>query len=340
MKTRSTNHPPTQEKCKICKTISVNKAKDKAIECDICLEWVCLKCSELPEQMYKLSQDHNSNLDFICKPCKAELPHIREIMVLKQKQLKLITDLETEREVNKKFREDQTTTNEDLNQRLRKIEQVIQEKQLDNKEYPPLSIMTAEQEKLNKIFNKQNRIDQDVQLQKSEKEEEKRREVRENNLIVYGIPEESEDVTELMKEDFLAVKEVYRDREDLMSQHITQITRLGQKKEEQIRPIRLTFSSEEKRTEVLRKNKNLKIYHTNFEECAATFCNDPDKRHKHIYISPDKTKLQREKEKKLRETLKQRRTAGEENLIIRNEKIIQKPQATQARWRDVVNDGF
>ena len=340
MKTRCTNHQPTLEKCKLCKTTSVNKAKDKAIECDICLEWVCLKCSGLPEQMYKLSQDHDSNLDFICKHCKAELPHIREIMVLKQKQLELISDLKTESEVNKNFREGQRTTNEDLEQRLRKIEQVMQEKQLDNEEYPPLSLMNIEKEKLNKIYLKQKRIDEDMQLQKSEKEEEKRREVRENNLIVYGIPEESEDATEVMKADFLAVKEVYKDRVDLQSQHITQIIRLGQKKEQQIRPIRITFSSEEKRTDILRKNRNLMIHHSSFEECAATFCNDPDKNHKHIYVSPDKTKQQRDKEKKLRETLKQRRAAGEENLIIRNEQIIQKSLTTQARWRDIVNDGF
>ena len=37
------------------------------------------------------------------------------------------------------------------------------------------------------------------------------------------------------------------------------------------------------------------------------------------------------------QTVKQRREAGEENLIIRYDKIVTKAVTTHARWADVVN---
>ena len=172
----------------------------------------------------------------------------------------------------------------------------MEEKKLDDKEYPPLGLLNAEKEKVNKIFIRQQKLDEEVKQQKNEKEEEKRREVRENNLIVYGIPEESEDDTEQMKADFTNVKELYQHKVDITANHITQIIRLGQKKENHARPIRLTFSSENKRLEVLRNNKDLKLEHESFEICSADFC-DVREKHKHIYVSPDKTKQQRENEK-------------------------------------------
>ena len=44
--------------------------------------------------------------------------------------------------------------------------------------------------------------------------------------------------------------------------------------------------------------------------------------YKNTYIAPDRTKLERQKHVKLVEELKHRRSAGEQNLIIRNGSII------------------
>jgi hypothetical protein len=290
--------------------------------------------------MYTLiSQEKESNLDFICKPCKVELPQIREIMTLRQKQLEIISDMQRESELNQKFREDQIQANADFNQRLSKIEKIMQEKQIDDKEYPPLWLLNKEKEKVNNMLLKQQKLDEEVKQQKNEKVEEKRREVRENNLIVYGIPEESDDDAEQMIADFTNVKELYLHKVVLEPHHITQITRLGEKKINNTRPIRLSFSSEGKRLEVLRNNRNLMMEHESFEICSATYCDDHQK-HKHIYVSPDKTKQQRDVEKQLRVELKTRKEAGEDDLIIRNEKIIKKSQKTNARWTQLIKDGF
>lgn len=326
-----------QDKCKVCNIKTVNKASDRAIECDICKEWVCFSCSEVNEAIYNLSSTTECNLDFICKPCKEELPRIREIMSLKQKQMEIIAEAKRESETNQKFREEQSQINEDINKRLSKIEKVIEEKKLDDEEFPPLQLFTAEKEKLNKIYIRQQKFDEEVKHQKTQKEEEKRREDRERNLIVYEIPEKSEDEAEQMKADFNTIKKLYLQKVELTAHDIIQITRLGQKNDK-IRPIRLTFSSMQKRLEVLRKNKDLKLEDDSFEICTSTFCHEHQK-HKHIYVSTDKTKQQRDNEKKLRDELKMRKAAGENNLIIRNEKIIQKSQLNHARWSDLVQNG-
>ena len=45
----------------------------------------------------------------------------------------------------------------------------------------------------------------------------------------------------------------------------------------------------------------------------------------------------REEENQLRATLKQRREAGEEDIIIKKGKIVKKNQVVQPRWADVRN---
>ena len=345
-----------QEKCKDCTVKTVNKPNDKAVECDICQEWVCFKCSGLTEQVYQISVESECYLDFICKPCKLELPRIREIITLKQKQNEIIEGMKREEETNKKFREAQNQTNQDFEQRLASIEKVIREKNLDTEDWPPLAKLKEDNKKLNKIIVKQKEIDEvvnqqntimykqqkhdeEVKKQKGEKEEEKRRDDREENLVVYGIPEEHADDTEQMKADYSTVKKLYHNRVELTTKDILQITRLGLKKVDLIRPIRIAFTSMAKRTEILRNNRDLKLEGEQFQVCTATFC-EQNQKHQHIYVSTDKTKQQREEEKKLRDELKARRNDGETNLVIRNNKIITKPTATNARWVDVVKNGF
>ena len=60
-----------------------------------------------------------------------------------------------------------------------------------------------------------------------------------------------------------------------------------------------------------------------------------EKDHKHIYVSPDKTKQERDEEKKLREELKEKRKT-DPNLIIRNGKIMKKI-TNLARWSEIQN---
>ena len=254
--------------------------------------------------------------------------------------------MRTEAETNRRFREAQNLTNQNLEIRLEKIEQVMKNKKLDHEDFPPLSVWNLEKAKVNKVLEKQQELDEAVHQQSEAvkqqtevQKEQKRRDDKEKNLIAYAIPEELEDQTSQMKADYLAIKHLYLNRVNLEKTDIIQISRVGNKKKDMIRPVRITFSSAQKRVEILRNNKNLKLENENLEPCAAPFCDDKTK-HKHIYITTDKTLQQREAENKLRDELKRRRDAGEENLIIRGNKITKKDEPTHARWNDLLKDGW
>ena len=170
--------------------------------------------------------------------------------------------------------------------------------------------------------------------------EQKLRAEKENSLIVFGIPEVPEDVTkeEQMKSDFLMIKNLYSERVPLDCNDLTQLLRIGNRKPDQPRPIKITFHSLKKRQAVIRNNQNLIIDGDEFEECSLANCDEEGEKHQHIFVSTDKTKKQIAEEKKLREELKTRKVQ-EPNLVIRNGKIVDKT-TLQARWSQITKNGL
>ena len=130
---------------------------------------------------------------------------------------------------------------------------------------------------------------------------------KEQNLIYFNIPENGSDsVSERMKHEFMLLSEAYRN--ELKHDQISSIFRVG-KKGENIRPLVVKFKSSETRNYVLRTSGKLSIKHQNEV--------------KNIYVSIDRTQRQREAHKRLVDELKSRKLNGEENLVIRNNKIVQ-----------------
>ena len=327
-----------EKKCKVCNEKTTNQPADEAVECDVCLQWICYTCSGVHREVYNLATENQTTVDYICKPCKEELPQIREMVAMKKRQKQLIEQVNQEAETNKLFRTQQIETNRQYNERIIALEKLVEDKSL--KDYPPLTTfanVSAQANTLKKVLKDQAALDRKVKEQEHTLKEDKQKESKENNLVVYGIPESTADDAQQMIEDFKIIKHLYETKATLHSKDLTQITRLGKKTEdEKIRPIRLTFANPEKRKEILRNNKNLVLEDASFEICTASFCDDHSK-HKHIYVSPDKTWQQREDEKKLREELKTRKST-EEDLIIRNGKIVKK--TTRARWVDLSEDDY
>ena len=328
-----------QETCRDCKAKSINQPEDEAVECDVCRNWICFPCSGVSREVYKFATEKETTIDYICKPCKVELPQIREIVSIKQTQNKLIEKVDREEEINRNFREQQDGANHSFDVRLKALEKIVDEKNLADAEFPPLPQFTEQAQNLQKVMMQQQTLDRKVKEQESTFTEQKQIAEKESSLIVYGIPETIDDETEQMKEDFAAVKYIYNTKATLGSRDLTQIIRLGKKskadEENKIRPIKITFANQAKKQEILRNNKNLILEGTEFPACTSDFCDEQGRKHKHIYVSPDKTRKQRDEEKELRKLLKQRKTT-EPDLIIRNGKIIKKP--TRARWSDVSNN--
>ena len=333
-------------KCKIC---SAQKNKnDYGIECEICSEITGLECTNYTPEVYNYLSKNKIELSFICQPCKATLPELKSMLELTQSLLLLketaenhdtrITACEVKTEKITNF-ETQLT---DMNQRLSDLEaklinqqevETIAQKCFKSSEFPPLNLDAVKKTQI----DTQKQLEEARDLQTKGWEEVQRREDNQKNLIIYSIPEEHDDnKTEQMKADFETLKKLYDDKVDIISTDLIQISRVGRHKPNQIRPIRITLADMKKRSEILRNNKNLKLYKED-HTCNLEFCDDEEP-HKHIYISTDKTQLQRNEETKLRAELARRRET-ETDLIIRNGRIVRK-SATHARWSEIAKDGF
>ena len=169
--------------------------------------------------------------------------------------------------------------------------------------------------------NKPNNVEQKIveQVKRSNDEDKEEHELikaKEQNIIFFNVPEsESDIVAERMKSDFELVKTAYNG--ELNHTDISSMYRVG-KKAEKDRPLVIRFNNIEMRNAVLKKSSDLKIKVRN--------------EIKPIYASIDRTNKQREIHKKLVEELKKRKSEGEQNIVIRNNKIVkifQKENAAQ-----------
>ena len=131
---------------------------------------------------------------------------------------------------------------------------------------------------------------------------------KENNLIYFGLPEKDDESTaERMKHDFKLLSEAYS--QEIDNKEILSMFRVGKKVEGNNRPLVIKYASLQIKNKFLKSSGNLKIK-TNNEI-------------KPIYISIDRTQNQRAKHRQLVNEMKKRREDGEENLVIRGEKIVQ-----------------
>ena len=121
--------------------------------------------------------------------------------------------------------------------------------------------------------------------------------------------------TEKNKEaDTAAFKELVNQslKTNMPSGAVNDIIRLGPKKNNTIRPLKVSFQDINVKRDILGKAKLL--------------AHGP---HKNVFISPDLTPQQREKDRKLRAELKSRRGDGETELYINKGKIVQRKKSEQ-----------
>ena len=127
------------------------------------------------------------------------------------------------------------------------------------------------------------------------------RDHRSKNLILYNFAETSDPQTDKLK-----VQELFSTVFNLTEVQLNRITCLGKRTGPKARPLLVSFANALIRNTILSQSGRLH----NHEQC------------KNVYISPDRTKLEREKYQKLVTELKWRRSNGEQNLVIRNNVIV------------------
>ena len=108
----------------------------------------------------------------------------------------------------------------------------------------------------------------------------------------------------------MKVKSILQEKLNLKKEDIKDIRRIPRERQEnKVRPIRIIFNHLEKRSEAL-KLRNI-FYKTNETE-----------ENNQIFISIDRTRQEQETHKDLVKELKRRKVAGEQNLYIRNGRIL------------------
>ena len=132
---------------------------------------------------------------------------------------------------------------------------------------------------------------------------------RTKNLIVFK--EDEGDGTE----DMAKVMGILADKLGLPDLEQEAISRLGKKTANQSRPIKITMKSVEDKSSVLNKLKEMR-------ESKVDIL-------KSIFITPDLSKSERDKQKSLRAALRERRRKGENDLIIRRGRIVSAVEQSQ-----------
>jgi hypothetical protein len=153
---------------------------------------------------------------------------------------------------------------------------------------------------------------QEAVKSKLEEDQEELEEIKRRRtcVIIHGLKESFEHESEARKaEDESSIIDLLHIIKcDSVS--ASDVIRLGKESEDQnvkLRPIKLVLASEEQKEKVLRQAKNLKGKTEGWDK---------------VYIHQDLTPKQRQKRNMLLKELKTRKAQGEENLLIRNGKIV------------------
>lgn len=132
------------------------------------------------------------------------------------------------------------------------------------------------------------------------------RTLRASNLMIFGVPECEGTIEERKKHDENFCDEILEELLDT-DEDFEKIHRIGKLKPGIPRPLCVKCESVELKSRILRSSKDLRNI----------------KKYKSVFINPDRTPMQLEKDKKLREELKRQKLDGKDVIIFR-EQIIER----------------
>ena len=275
---------------KVCNK-PVENDENGGIECEICLAWFHPSCQNLQDEAYKATQQNG--LFWICMGCKALVPKFREIandMSPKPADLACLSRIEEKIDLIRKEIGDHNNLVKDTVTDVESVKKlysdVLKNKNGDDKVEDPRKSLESMQECLENI-------------QREKTEQEKRR----RNLAVSNLPEsEAASGEDRKKDDVELLSSIIKEELKLIVK-IEHAFRVGKKTDERARILIVTLETEDCKWEILKAAKKLR---ESENEMA-----------KNVFINKDLTRLEREKNKKLREEVKARRERGENVKIIR-----------------------
>ena len=267
----------------------------EALSCEICDEWICKECLDIPQEVYKFFEEKTDDFPFICKACKPKLSEIKETLASCQKKIDAVESKQKEDNnrlvaIELQMRE-LTTANQTQTQTLRDLNNTLGEmkaKTLSAEAFPDLLAANSAEymKKLTQEF--QPTLPTMIRQQMGERDE---IEAIKHNLIISGMEENA--TPEADKEKFI---QLMKDEMNLTVE-IETAERLGRKQEsDKAKLLRVTLKSMKMRKTILSKATSLR-----------QSANDHVKQH--LYIRPELTNKQLEESKNLTTLLRAKKKA-------------------------------
>lgn len=268
--------------CLSCENVFTSE-HDKLMECERCDSWYCIDCLKMSETVYGVMVERLDS-HWYCPECEKPA----------------ITAVRTDKEIEERCAAYMTS----LNDRLDKMQYSLDKKADADR-------VNKIEERVASLENGKTEVMQPQPTVSSISEtiaEQKERDSRAGNIILYNIPESGKaEAQERTRDDTEVITRVMEAMGIENTDIIDKCTRIGKKLPGKQRLTKVTLRDKSLRGNILRSSKSLK---------------DSDE-FKNVYIDPDQTRLQRMEQRDLRKELKERREKGEQDIFIRGDKIVQ-----------------
>lgn len=269
-----------------------------ALACEMCSMWYHATCEKVNKEEYGMIRKMENKVVWYCRDCKSRTENIISHYKVIEKENQLLKD------ENKELKERVTNIEREISNMKRAIKQEIKDEIMEDVRH----ITEGVAEEVKKIMKGDTIMEKNMQeLEKIIEEKEDRRK-RANNLVLYRAPEsEEEDVSKRIEHDRGIVKELFERALGVQDCTVMRMIRLGKRRDGQDRPLLLEMSNEREKWIIIKNAKNLK--------------GETDNVMKKIGISRDMSKEERDRDRNLREELKEKRQNGEEGWYIRDGKL-------------------
>jgi len=324
------------------------KLVEDGVQCEICDQWFHPHCQGISESLYKMLVDYKDDIHWFCQGCRGGAEKLLLVMSKLQTKVDRLED-ELVRATNE--------VKKDFSQKLKDLQSELR-KEIGKEWEQVQSTIKASQSKMDtvvgelhaKVVEFGDRLEQsdckadvqevgdggakklwssvveqkilgvteDVKALKQttvqicqDREEQCEIEKRKNCAVIQGLTEPIGDDAETRKrQDKDRITEILHELQcdDVSVNAAIRLGKLPAQGEAKIRPVKIIFSSEEQKERVLSKAKNLKS--------KGSLGLD------RVFIHQDLTPKQRMQRNLLVKELKDRQAAGEQGLIIVNNKIV------------------
>jgi hypothetical protein len=296
---------------------------DQSLECEICKFWHHVGCEEVPPVLYEaIEQDKNGIIHWYCRKCNCSV-----VKIIEQ-----ISSLDKRQSATEAKVRDIDMRVDDLESNAGSITGRIDKLDLDvglKASFAQADAVNARVDvlgaNLNRVAGDIVNIHKKVMLLHDELEEKQR---RLSNLVIRGLPEREGDESGSVAEVFSSLGFAHDSYKLIDVRRLGAIARelnpvnVGNDTAKVIsrpRPLRIILSDRSVRNSILQKGPELR----NLKDSQANF--NPQT----VYICPDQTKLEREKDIALRQELRDRRQINPNWVIRKGRLVLRNPDTYQ-----------